>query len=344
MKPPAEIIQALKRGPTDVVGLDIGSNSVRAVRMRKNNDGLSVVAADIIDMPSQESETDKTTALPPLPFSAQMKARYASLAVDSGPATIRLLTLPGKDDADLDDRVIDSLGIENPEDFRISYTLLEDEGGGRNETRLVAVAYPDEIAAAALGVLPTSGTPAPHSIEVTGLATMTAFLNGPVASREKDTLGLIDFGETSSLFAFFHKGTPVLIRKLDRGTNALLDKVEATLGVNHETAVGIISDGSFDISAAATEVMQPLVRQLVVSRDFVERRENCKVDAIYLAGGLAASRDTQNEVNSAMGVAVESWNPFAGITVAPDAVPEALKGQEWRFAASVGACMATFEE
>ncbi len=343
MKSPAEILQALKRGPTDVVGLDVGSGSVRAVRMRKNNDGLSVVGADIIDMPAPEGETDETAPLPPLPFASHMNAHYASLAVDNGPAIIRLLTLPGKDDADLDDRVVDSMGLENPDDFRISYTLLSD-GGGRNETRLVAVAYPDHLASAALGLLPTSGTPAPHSIEVSGLATMTAFLNGPVATREKDTLGLIDFGETSSLFAFLHRGTPVLIRKLDRGTNALLDKVEATLGVNRETAIGIISDGSFDISAAATEVMQPLIRQLVVSRDFVERRENCKVDAIYLAGGLAASRDTQNEVSSAIGVAVESWNPFDGLTMAADAVPDALKGQEWRFAASVGACMATFEE
>jgi Tfp pilus assembly PilM family ATPase len=311
--------------------------------MRKNNEVLSVVGADIIDMPAREGETDETEALPLLTFSSQVKAHYASLSIDSGPAVIRLLTLPGKDDADLDDRVVDNLGLENPEDFRISYTLLSD-GGGRTETRLVAVAYPDHLVAAALGVLPASGTPAPYSVEVAGLATMTAFLNGPVTAREKDTLGLIEFGETSSLFAFFHRGTPVLIRKLDRGTNALLDKVEATLGVNRETALGIISDGSFDISAAAAEVMQPLIRQLVVSRDFVERRENCRVDAIYLAGGLAVSRDTQNEVSSAMGVAVESWNPFEGLTVADDAVPDALKGQEWRFAASVGACMATFEE
>jgi Tfp pilus assembly PilM family ATPase len=173
---------------------------------------------------------------------------------------------------------------------------------------------------------------------------MTAFMNGPVAEREKGTLGLIEFGETSSLFAFFHRGSPVLIRKLDRGTNALLDKVEATLGVDRATANGIISDGSFDISAATEDVMQPLVRQLVVSRDFVERRENCKVDAIYLAGGLAASHDIQNEISGAMGVDVKTWNPFAGLTVAADALPEELEGQEWRFAASAGACMATFEE
>lgn len=332
----------MKRGPTDVVGLDIGSTSVHAVRMRKNGDTLTVTAIDILEIPPSDREDD-TAAPPPLHLPSAIRARYASLVVETSPATVRLLTLPGKGEADLDERVIENLGLENPDDFRISYNLLTD-GGARSETRVVAVAYPEALAEATINMLPNTGTPAPFSLELAGLATMTAFMNGPVAARENDTLGLIAFGETSCLFAFFSGGTPVLIRKLDHGTNTLLEKVQSTLGVDRQTALGIISDGSFDISPAAKEVMQPLVRQLVVSRDFVERRENCKVSAIYLAGGLAASRDAQNEVRHAIGIDVESWDPFSGLTIAPDAVPETCAGQEWRFSAAVGACMATFEE
>lgn len=347
MKSPAEIIEALKRGPTDVVGLDLGRRAVHAVRMRKNGEELAVVAVDIIELPAPadapEAEQADATAPSLLAFSSDLHAHYASVALDSGPATIRLLTLPGKERTDIDDQVIDNLGIENVDEYRISYTLLDD-GSARTETRVVAVAYPEHLTAASLAMLPTTGTPAPHSIEVSGLASMTAFLNGPVSQRPKETLGLIDFGETSSLFAFFQRGTPVLIRKLERGTNALLERVEATLGVTHDTALGIISDGSFDISAVATEMLQPLIHQLVVSRDFVERRDNCKVNAVYLSGGLAASRDTQNEVGNAMGVTVESWNPFGDIAMAPNAIPEHLQGQEWRFAAAVGACMGTLEQ
>lgn len=343
MKSPLEIIRTLKRGPTDVVGLDIGSASVRAVRIRKNNDTLTVTAVDILERPVQAGNEAEEHPLPTLDLPSHVKARYASLAVDSSEAIVRLLTLPGKSEADLDTRVIDSLGLENPDDYRISYKVLAD-GATRSETRVVAVAYPDTLATDSIAMLPTTGTPAPYSLEVSGLATMTTFMNGPVTARESDTLGLIDFGETSSLFAFFHKGSPALIRKLDRGTNALLDKVEAMLGVDRETAIGIISDGSFDISPAATEVLQPLVRQILVSRDFVERRESCKVDAVYLAGGLAVSRDAQNEIGGAMGIPVESWNPFSGLNMAADAMPDKFAGLEWRFAAALGACLATFEE
>ena len=316
---------------------------MHAVRMRKNSDVLTITAVDVIDRPVAADSDGEERVVAPLNLPARVKAHYASLAIDSSPAIVRLLTLPGKSEADMDTRVIDNLGLENPDDYRISYNVLAD-GAARSETRVVAVAYPDSPAMDALAMLPTTGTPAPYSLEISGLATMTAFMNGPVAARENDTLGLVDFGDTATLFAFFHKGTPALIRKLDRGTNALLDKVEAMLGVDRETAIGIISDGSFDISPAAADVMQPLVRQLLVSRDFVERRENCKVDAIYLAGGLAVSRDAQNEVGGAMGVPVESWNPFSGIAMAEDAVPEKFAGLEWRFAAAAGACLATFEE
>jgi len=312
--------------------------------MRKTSDALTVTAVDTIEAPVEVAESPEAEDAKPISFPTRVRGQYATVVVNTAPAIIRLLRLPGKTDSDLETRVIEGLGIENPEEYRISYSVLAEETAGRNDTQLVAVAYPEPLVLNALALLPTSGTPAPRSIEVAGLATMNALMNGPAVARSKDTLGLIDFGDTSTLFAFIHRGMPVLIRKLDRGTKDLLDKVESSLGVNRETAVGIISDRSFDISAAAAEVLQPLVRQLVVSRDFIERRENCKVDAVYLAGGLAQSHDTQNEVNRAMGVSVESWNPFAEITTDDNAVPDALKGHEWRFTACAGACMATFED
>ena len=82
MKSPAEIIGSLKRKPTDVVGLDIGSTSVHAVRMRKNGDTLTVAAIDILELPP--SDRDDDTAAPTLlHLPSAIKARYASLTVET---------------------------------------------------------------------------------------------------------------------------------------------------------------------------------------------------------------------------------------------------------------------
>jgi hypothetical protein len=142
----------------------------------------------------------------------------------------------------------------------------------------------------------------------------------------------------------FKNRIPILLRKLDRGTGSVLRRVEDMLGVDRATAKGIMSDGSFDISHAAKETLDPLVKQLIVSRDFVERRENCRVSAFYISGYLVGSRDTQDEIRSALEVDVSAWDPFDGLTVADGALPETLAARSGEFAAAVGTCQAALEE
>jgi Tfp pilus assembly PilM family ATPase len=194
-----------------------------------------------------------------------------------------------------------------------------------------------------ISALLPSGLPAPYSLELSGLASITTFMHGPGKQHTGEAVGVIDFGANTTVFVLLNKNVVALIRRFDMGTNAILEKVQKSLGIDRETAQGIIADGAFDISQAVGEVMEPLVKQLVVSRDFVERRENCHVGKIYVSGGLIVSRDSLDEMTSAMGVEIAFWNPFDGLEVAPDAIPDNLSGQEWRFSAAIGAGLATFE-
>jgi Tfp pilus assembly PilM family ATPase len=274
---------------------------------------------------------------------SRLKARHACVAVPGAEAVVRVLTFPGRVDTELDGKVVESIGVEAPEEHRIGYKILT-EGHGRTETRVLAVALPEADAAAGISLLPSSGLPAPYSVVLAGLATMSCFLHGPGARQPHETVGVVDFGGGTTLFTLIREGAPVLIRKFDRGTDTVLARVRKTLSVDGETAEGIISDGSFDISQTVAEVLDPLLRQFVVSRDFIERREDCHLQGMYVAGGLAASRDALNAVKTSMGVDVAAWNPFEDLAVSPQAVPEGLAGREWRFTAAVGAVLGTFEE
>ena len=164
---------------------------------------------------------------------------------------------------------------------------------------------------------------------------------------EKDRatpVGVVDFGDTTTTYTLFNRGLLSLVRRFGFGTNALLEKIQGALGVDRGTAQGIVADGSFDISQSLNDIIEPLIKQLMVSRDFVERRENCRIARIFLSGGLARSRDTIEEIRAAMDVDIETWNPLSVFTVARDAIPPELTGQEWRLAGAVGACIGTFEE
>jgi len=334
-----EIVDKFKRGPTDVLGVDFGATATKVARLRKGDAETTLLAADLLPPIGRPWETEEAPA--PLALSPKLKAKHAALALSGSDASVKLLVLTGHAEAAIADKVMSSMGIDDDSDHRVAYKVIG-EGTGRSETRVLAVSLQEAQAHAAVATLP-SGTPAPYSVELSGLATLTAFANSAGLRHEDEAIGALDFGATSSTLALFNKGVPALVRRFSIGTRTIVAKVQETLGVDEQTAEGIIADGAFDISQPVGEVLEMLVKQMVVSRGFVERRENCHFGKMYVSGGLVASRDSLDEVTTSMGIEVDFWDPMETLSVAEGAIPESLQGQEWRLSAAVGACMGVFE-
>jgi Tfp pilus assembly PilM family ATPase len=314
--------------------------------MRKGSDGsLSVVCADVLAVQPYTKSTDGesgSVTVTPLSLPPKLRAKYACIAVTGESAIIKLLSFPGRFDESAEAKVVENMGLESPENYRISFKVIN-EGHGKAEARVLTVALPETEAASSIMLFPT-GAPAPFSLEISGLATMSAFLRSCGEEHKENAVGVIDFGDRTTSFGLFNKNYLALVRRFPVGAHTVLGKVQETLGVDLDTAQGIISDGSFDISQSVSEVMEPLIKQLIVSRDFVERRENCQLSKLYVSGALVVSRDLTDEMRSSVGVEIAPWNPFQGLTVAQGALPESFAGQEWKFSAAAGACIATFEE
>jgi type IV pilus assembly protein PilM len=332
MKTLQELLDGFRRGPRDVVGIDVGSSAVKAVRLRSNGDEISVVAASILPKSNGSA----------LELPSKLKARHAALTFTGQSAIVKLLSFPGAFDDRAEDKVVDNMGLDDPDRYRISYKIVS-EGQARGESRVLTVAWPEEEAATAVELLPL-GFPAPFSYEISGLATMTSCFGSVNDKTLNSALGIIDFGDTTTTYGLFNRGLITLVRRFNFGTNHLLERAQSTLGVDRETAQGIITDGSFDISQSISDILESLLKQMIVSRDFVERRENCRVGQLFVAGGLARSQDALEEIRSAMEVDVEFWNPFENMTVSKDAIPPELEGKEWRLAAATGACLGVFED
>jgi Tfp pilus assembly PilM family ATPase len=182
--------------------------------------------------------------------------------------------------------------------------------------------------------------PAPCSIEISGLASLSAFGHAHGNANAEDCSVVIDFGSEVSMVAFFNKNTLSLVRKFDIGTTHILKQLQKSLGVDQDVALGILNDGSFDVTKLIHNAMEPFLQQLIISWDFVERRENTHISKLYVCGGGAGIRLWAQELESATGQVPVKWDPFAGFEVYPKVIPDELKGQESRFAAAVGAALA----
>jgi hypothetical protein len=120
--------------------------------------------------------------------------------------------------------------------------------------------------------------------------------------------------------------------------------VQRQFGVDESTARNIIGDSAFDISQSVQEAIGPFIRQLAISREFVERKAGVPIQAWYLSGGVTLARYWGDSIREAVGAEVKMWDPLEDIEVLPGAWPEALVGQERRFAAAIGSAAGVLQE
>jgi len=333
--PPAEKKEAKikKKKLSEVIALDIARSGLKMVHARNTKEGFSVIKIGELTALEPPAEGE---GVPRLILPKEWTAYYAAMLTTGADAVVRYVTLPGhqSESEDLTVQVREHMGLE--EGYRVGYVHIK-HPNVKTETRLLAAALREEEAQQMLARFPI-GQPAPCSLEISSLAALNAFTElGPLKDHPDDAICFIDAGAQITLMALFNRGALSIVRKFNMGGDYLVENIQKEMGVDSEVARNIVADGSFDISRSVSAVLGPFLRQLSISKDFIERREDCQLTAIYLSGGMSLCGDWCRDIGQSVGVNVQQWNPFTGLTMDEGAIPEELAGQEPRFAAALGA-------
>jgi Tfp pilus assembly PilM family ATPase len=90
--------------------------------------------------------------------------------------------------------------------------------------------------------------------------------------------------------------------------------------------------------------MEPFIKQLTISKDFIERHQGCRVSKLYVSGGLSLLPSWGQEVGRLLHIPADTWSPLENITYDPDSLGEGIEKQATRFGAAIGAAIGGFEE
>lgn len=337
-------INRLKRGAApsqEIVAVDFSQTETKCVRLRRINGGVQLIAADVLPRIHDEISADQKSARRSISLPSHLLCRCAALCLPGKNALVKLLNMPGHLDGGSEARIRENMGI-GAGDYRIGYKVLG-YSHGRVETKLLTVALPENEVQRCLECF-SSGWPVPVAVELAGLAAINAFVSGYLDGCADESLGVVQLEDDVSFFAFIHKKEVVLIRKYDFGHDHMLNAIQSRLNVNRITAMNVASDQSFDISQMIKEVCDPFVRQLVISKHFVERRENCHVSRIFIPGAVPASHRLAQEIRVASEAEVEQWDSSKAVIIRPEAIAPRLAGQYSLLAASIGAAIGFFGE
>lgn len=180
----------------DVLGLDFASTGLKAVRVKAGTDKVSVVDAEVIPFDIEGGDAEASDRRESRPFSIpkRLQARSVALTCTAKDALVKMLTINGSTGPGTDARIFKEMALENAKNYRLAYKVTQRE---RTGFTVVAAAFSESLADKLLGFF-SSGIPAPVTLEISGFSAMTAFLRGAGRSFAEDSIGVVDFGYTTT--------------------------------------------------------------------------------------------------------------------------------------------------
>ncbi|MDF7823652.1 pilus assembly protein PilM [Pontiellaceae bacterium B12227] len=320
---------------SDLIGVDFSTTSTKVVRLKQGKGGISLTGLDLL--PPVDFSSDPSR----LQLSRNFSANYCCLAYTGAPAVVRMInTNIGEREETLPELKIREL-LNVTEEFRVSAQLIK-RGQGRQDSSFLAAAIPDADVEYMMDLFP-SGPPAPASLEVSGLSFISAFLHARGEECADSTVCLLDTGETISHFIFLTNGLVTLVGKMPFGAKMLRKKVADDLGLDEELAASILSDASINISSSISDLLAPFIKQLTISKDFIERHQGCRISRIYISGGLSLLPSWGAEVGQMLGGHVSNWSPLENIEYDSGNIPDEMIKQATRFSGAIGAAIGGIE-
>jgi type IV pilus assembly protein PilM len=328
---------------SEMIGLDIGSHSVKLVGFKMTSKGPFLTRAGIKEIPYGREQED-------LGFISEViKALYREVGLNpgkvrltvSGPAiNVRRITLPSMPKTELQEaarwelKEQLSFPIESARiDFHVLNELVE---GDLKKLDLITVACPNQRIDQVLAIAAKAGLQPTH-LDVTPFALWNALLHFYGLAGEEE-VALLDLGAEKTGIHIFQKGVLHFSREItpagtdiSRAIQEGIDSTEApqllfARAERIKHVIGIPAKGPYEkiegesisvakISFLVRPLLEKLVAEIVRSLDYYKSHFSIeRVNRILLSGGSANLKNIATYLSDELGLPVERFNPLGKIS------------------------------
>ena len=336
-------------GSKTIVGLDVGSSSIKAVELRKKGAqievahlGLEALASDIVvDSMIVDSGT-VSSAISKLFADCLIKTKSVATAVSGHSVIVKKISLPSMSDQELAETIEKEAAQHIPfdlADVSLDYQILSEEAGSPQMDVLLVAVKKDKILNYT-NVLSMAGrTPAIVDIE---------YNYQPAPGQ---VVALLNLGASVMNINIVKGTTPLFPRDVSVGGHQYTDSLQKELDLNFEDAeklklgekVGTVSeDAKAPILQQVTEI---IVLEIQKTFDFFRASAAGEhIEKIYLAGGSAKVPGLMEALRQEFSMPVELLNPFQRVVPPADGPgAELVEQNAGQLAVAVGLALRSFE-
>jgi type IV pilus assembly protein PilM len=343
---------------TRVIGLDIGTTSVRAAELAFGGGPTAKGSPTLVrygqvllplgavrDGEVAQPET-VSSALRQLWAQAKFDSKDVVIGVGNQRVIVRELDLPWMPLPQIKETLpfqVQELLPMSADDALLDYYPTGEYDGpqGRTVHGMLVAAQRDAVTANVLAV--EGAGLRPQMVDLNGFALLRALARGDLAQR---IVALVDIGASVTNVVIASQGVPLLVRTLPAGGQGITNAVASSLGIAVAEAENIKREIGVGYAvtperAGAAEAVNTVTRSLIeaVRNTFVYYSGNhpgSGIDVVVMTGGGSQLLGLGQYLSSASRLPVTLGDSLSGLRFAKTASRDSLSGSESLVALSVG--------
>ena len=332
-----------------LIGLDVGTHSVKAVELTQYGNELVVTAYGQNEIVSEGSKAD---TIVDLLQGQQFRTRRVVTAVSGKSVIVRYLTMIQMSDSDLRNAIkfeADKYIPFDVEEVVLDAQRLENaggmEGGGlnENEMRVLLVAVKRSLIEEHVSLIQSIGLD-PDIIDVDAFALGNCYelraLMSPGLEDDDRAVALIDVGANKTNINVLRGGISYFTREIYLAGDDFTSAVSKRLGCELHQAELVKRDPGDNVEALRDAVLpsiDDLGNEIHLSFDYFENQFDRPVDDVLLSGGGAQLPLAEETFEKIFEKRTRYWDPTESLKIDSDTVDvDALKSNAGQVAIAVG--------
>jgi type IV pilus assembly protein PilM len=347
-------------GTKSIVGLDIGSSSIKAVELKKSKGeiqvsalGIEPLGSDIVVDSMIVDSGSVSSAIAKLFTEQKIKAKAVATSVSGHSVIVKKIPMQTMTDTELADTINTEAAQHIPfdiADVNIDFQILSEPTGEPQMDVLLVAVKKDKILNYT-NVLSLAGkSPAIVDIDAFALQNCYEYNYEPGSGT---TVALLNLGASVMNINIVKGTTPLFTRDVSVGGNQYTDSLQKELDLGFDDAealklgqrVGTVSeDAKLPILQQVTEI---IVLEIQKTFDFFRATAAGEhIERIYLAGGSSKVPGLVEALRQEFSLPVEILNPFQRISAAgvSNAEPDFVEQHAGQLAVAVGLALRSFED
>ncbi len=319
-----------------LVGLDIGSYSVKAVEFKSKtkggeelyevaNIGLEFLPHDAIVEGTIMDSTAVTETIKMIFDENKISNKNVAISISGSSVIIKKISLPSMETEELAESIIWEARHNIPypyEETNVDYAILKPPPNSeeKNMDILLVAAKKDKVTNYSNAVQQARKNL--DAIEVDAFALQNALeINYPEIFREK-TVAMLNLGANVTNIVISEKERPQLFRDLTIGGSFFTENIRKDLGLNSDDAEKVLKGipvkdiPTEQIETVLNTNIESIIEEIEKTFSFYEAGEEGqkKIEQIFLSGGLAKLKDLPKYFEQKFNTETEVFNPFQKVS------------------------------